>query len=281
MAALITTASAPFDSIRRVDDDGEHWSARDLMPLLGYAKWERFVDAIDRAKSAAVNVGTDAEQAFSRLRETGQNGGAWVDYHLTRYAAYLVAMNGDPRKPEIAAAQTYFAVRTREAEQAATPVLGDPLAELERQTQLTTRAISIARQERARAEAAETRVAELAPDAAAWGALAEAKGDYSVREAGFILNRDPGISTGQNRLFDTLRDLRMVDSRNTPYATHADHVRLRTYTYTDRVTGEDTAGRQVRITVAGLRYLHTKLGGIRPIQFDSPEQLRLVEGGAA
>lgn len=159
--------------------------------------------------------------------------------------------------------------------------LGDPLDEIEAANQRTTQAVAIARAERARAELAETRVAELAPDAAAWDALAKATGDYSVREAAHILNRDPGISTGQNRLFDTLRDLRMVDGRNTPYAAHADHVRLRTYTYPDRVTGEDTAGHQVRVTVAGLRYLHTKLGGIRPIQLGGPEQLRLIEGGAA
>jgi DNA-damage-inducible protein D len=107
---------SPFDAIRRTDERGEYWTARDLMPLLGYRKWERFEDSIERAIVSARVAGTDVDQAFSRLREIGHNGGARVDYRLTRYAAYLVAMNGDVRKQEIADAQMYFTVRTREAE---------------------------------------------------------------------------------------------------------------------------------------------------------------------
>ncbi|HWB34932.1 MAG TPA: phage antirepressor KilAC domain-containing protein [Rugosimonospora sp.] len=112
----MVSEGSPFDTIRRTDESGEWWSARDLQPLLGYGKWERFEDAIQRAAVAARNAGHDPDRAISRLREIGHSGGARIDYRLTRYAAYLVAMNGDPRKPQIAEAQTYFAVRTREAE---------------------------------------------------------------------------------------------------------------------------------------------------------------------
>lgn len=109
----------PFDRIKQLREDGtEFWSARDLMAPLGYEKWERFADAIDRAKQTAANQGVDVDQAFSRHREEGTGGRPREDVHLARYAAYLVAMNGDPRKPEIAAAQSYFAIRTREAETA-------------------------------------------------------------------------------------------------------------------------------------------------------------------
>ncbi|MEV0382315.1 BRO family protein [Nonomuraea sp. NPDC050643] len=109
---------SPFDKIRREGVQGEYWLARDLMKLLGYTKWERFAASIERAYLAAQNSGLDPDQAISRLREIGQSGGARVDYCLSRYGCYLVAMNGDPRKVEIAQAQTYFAVKTREAEAA-------------------------------------------------------------------------------------------------------------------------------------------------------------------
>ena len=109
-------AQSPFDSIKRVGEDGaEYWSARDLMPLLGYDSWRRFEDAIDRARSAAEVQGYSAETLFAgAVKKTG--GRPQQDFELARFAAYLIAMNGDPRKPEIAAAQAYFAIKTREAE---------------------------------------------------------------------------------------------------------------------------------------------------------------------
>ena len=115
--------NSPFDSIRRVTPEGrEYWSARDLMPLLGYEKWERFADAINRAKLSARNAGYDVAEQFpgaGKMVETGSGAQRRIDdYHLSRYACYLIALNGDPRKSEIAAAQTYFVIKTREAEAA-------------------------------------------------------------------------------------------------------------------------------------------------------------------
>lgn len=112
---------SPFDAIRRVTPEGrEYWSARELMPLLGYEKWERFADAISRAQIAAHNSGYVVAEQFpgaGKMIEAGKGAQRRVDdYHLSRYACYLVAMSSDPRKPEVAAALTYFAIKTREAE---------------------------------------------------------------------------------------------------------------------------------------------------------------------
>ncbi|WP_394329654.1 BRO family protein, partial [Mycobacteroides abscessus] len=93
----------------------EYWSARALMPLLGYDSWRRFADAISRAKIAARNSGHEVTRLFANAVKKSEGRNA-EDYHLSRYACYLVALNGDPRKPEIAAAQTYFVIKTREAE---------------------------------------------------------------------------------------------------------------------------------------------------------------------
>ncbi|WP_341513673.1 phage antirepressor KilAC domain-containing protein [Rhodococcus qingshengii] len=115
---LFNPDESPFDSIRQVHPDGsEFWSARDLMPLLGYEKWERFEDAIDRAVDSMRNSGQNPMRNASRRREAIAKT-ARTNWHLSRFACYLVAMNGDPRKSEVAAAQAYFAIRTREAETA-------------------------------------------------------------------------------------------------------------------------------------------------------------------
>ena len=120
---LITNieGASPFDQIRLVDADGnEYWLARQLQPLLGYSRWQRFEETIERAKLACQNSGYDIKNHFTNagnLVERQQGGGSrQADYKLSRYACYLTAMNGDPRKAEIAAAQTYFALKTREAE---------------------------------------------------------------------------------------------------------------------------------------------------------------------
>jgi len=139
MTSIIVSdnSKSPFDAIRQFNEHGaEFWSARELMKLLGYTKWERFAEVIDRAKASCENAGNDWEINASRLWEASGKTDR-ENFVLSRFACYLIAQNGDPRKPEIAAAQTYFAVKTREAE-VIIPAQSDRLRELELMLALAT-----------------------------------------------------------------------------------------------------------------------------------------------
>lgn len=109
-----------FESIKHINEYGmEYWTARELMPVLEYKQWRQFSDAIDRAKKACETSGNRVFDYFADARKIVKTGVATKeieDYHLSRYACYLIAMNGDSRKKAIAMAQSYFAIKTRQQE---------------------------------------------------------------------------------------------------------------------------------------------------------------------
>lgn len=118
---IIKSLTNNFESFANKTDEGiEFWLARDLQQLLGYDKWDNFLGVISKAKIACENTGHKISDHFADAGKTIQMPkGAQkeiIDIMLTRYACYLIAQNGDPRKEEISFAQNYFAVQTRKFE---------------------------------------------------------------------------------------------------------------------------------------------------------------------
>lgn len=110
-----------FESIRKVNDYGqEYWSARDLQEVLEYSQWRRFNETIERAKMVCEKSGNSISDHFAevgKMVELGSGARRNVDdVELSRYACYLIVMNGDPRKKIISLGQSYFAVKTRQQE---------------------------------------------------------------------------------------------------------------------------------------------------------------------
>ena len=121
MSELVKYSEQTFESIKHINAYGEeYWLARELQPVLEYVQWRNFAEAVERAKLACKNSGFSIEDHFADVSKTIEMPkGAHKDipdYMLSRYACYLIVMNGDPRKEVIAIGQTYFAVKTRQQE---------------------------------------------------------------------------------------------------------------------------------------------------------------------
>ncbi|MBS3935771.1 MAG: DNA damage-inducible protein D [Sulfuritalea sp.] len=118
---LPTLGAKSFEAIKQTNEHGaEYWSARDLQTLLGYSQWRRFEQAIERAITSCEKSENPPGYHFAgagKMVDLGSGSQRTVeDYQLSRFACYLIAQNGDPRKPEIAQAQKYFAVQARRQE---------------------------------------------------------------------------------------------------------------------------------------------------------------------
>lgn len=251
MSADITPApsSNPFDAGRVPCPQGgeDRWSARWLMGQMGYPTWQHFEPVIERAKQAAHNQGFNVHTLFTVNREkTG--GRPQTDYMLTRFAAYLVAMNGDPRKSPVAAAQEYFAVRTREAE---TRPTFDP-ASLTR-AEILTMALN-AENERLALEAENK---ALAPKAEAYDSFLDATGKYAVGAVAQMLG------TSQNKLFRELRNRHVFiasgSRRNTPYQQYAHHFEVIAHEF-ERSNGEIGCSYTTYVQPSGIDFIRRKLG---------------------
>ena len=118
---LMRYSDQTFEDIKHIDEDGqEFWYARELQRVLKYAQWRYMKEAVERARLACENSGLNPDDHFAEVRKMVPIGSgaerAVEDYMLSRFACYLVVMNGDPRKEVIALGQAYFAVKTRQQE---------------------------------------------------------------------------------------------------------------------------------------------------------------------
>lgn len=128
---IVRKLHSRFEESAHSEQGVEFWYARELQELLGYTKWENFVKVVEKASIACTNSGQPIENHFRRVTTSVEIGSGVrreiEDVALTRYACYLIAQNGDPRKDEIAFAQTYFAVQTRKQE-----IIEQRIGEIER-----------------------------------------------------------------------------------------------------------------------------------------------------
>lgn len=253
----VTAPASVFDTIRQARADGtEYWSARDLMEIMGYSTWQKFETPLLRAMSTAKNQGHDLETLFNRTVKKATGGRPLADYELTRFAAYLVAMNGNPHMPDVAAAQAYFAIQTRAAETA--PAAPAPMTLAERTAQVMGELDAMVQQQRAQ-------LAVAAPKAAAYDAFISTTGDYSVNETAKVLARAHQINIGQGRLFEKLEEWGWVyrqRGKPTVKQTQIENGRMaeKAQSHEHPTTGARVLDApQVRITAKGLDEIRKRL----------------------
>jgi DNA-damage-inducible protein D len=256
------TEGKSFEQLKQRNEHGaEFWSARDLQPLLGYSQWRRFEDAIQRAKVSCRQSGNKPDYHFAgvgKMIELGKGGQRDVpDYHLSRFACYLIAQNGDPRKLEIAHAQKYFAVQTRRQE------LSDVLAadrerlEIRKQAAEEFKALSGA----ARQAGVQDRMFGIFHDAGY-------KGMYGGLGRDAIKVRK-GIPTKEN-LMDRMETTELAANQFRMTQTRDKLARERVTDQQNAIRTHEEVGKEVRKAIE-------RIGGTKPEDIPAAEHIKQVE----
>jgi DNA-damage-inducible protein D len=233
----------------------ERWSARDLQRLMGYDEWRKFDDTIQRAMSAVTASGLDPLDHFvgaAKVMGTGRWGNTKVkDYRVTRFGAYHVALAADGRKPEVAAAKTYFAVKTREAELAAKPDVTSPEGVL-----------ALAQHYMAAAQELVNTKKELEivkPKAGKWDVLCNSEGLIDMGAAAKAFHDTTG-GLGRTKFMDLLRSEKVhflqVQNPRVPYHEHVQKGRARV----KLVPAGYKTVEQTFLTPKGMDWLADRLG---------------------
>ena len=261
MADIEKYSEATFENIRHTNEYGqEFWYARELQQALEYSQWRRFEETIERAKTACLQSENSIEDHFANVGKMVSIGSGAQreidDIMLSRYACYLIVMNGDPRKQIIAVGQTYFAVKTRQQE------LVDNYNQLtENQKRLAIRD-EIKRHNKSLAEAAQMAGVETSLDYATFQNYGY-MGLYGVLKAQDIKRRK-GLKKSQD-ILDHMGSTELA--ANLFRATQTDEKLRR-----ENVQGKDAANRTHYEVGAKVRQTIAELGGTMPEDLPTPEK---------
>jgi DNA-damage-inducible protein D len=255
-------ARSSFEALKRLNGHGaEYWSARDLQPLLGYSQWRRFEDAINRAMTSCEQSGNKPGHHFAgagKMVALGSGSAREVpDYHLSRFACYLIAQNGDPRKAAIAQAQQYFAIQTRRQELSDEHAADVERLELRRQAAEEFKVLSGA----ARESGVQDRMFGVFHDAGY-------KGLYGGRGRDAIKTRK-GIAAKEN-LMDRMNATELAANQFRMTQTRDKLARENVRTQPGAIRTHETVGREVRDAIR-------RIGGTLPEDIPPAEHIKQVE----
>jgi DNA-damage-inducible protein D len=245
----------------KVTGDGiEYWLAREIMPILGYETWRRFEETLERARAALVGNGVEPSQHFAESGKMLELGNASqrrvIDYFLTRAACYLIAMNGDPTKPEIAAAQAYFAIQTRRME------VQDALSEDEKRLNL-----------RDKVKQSYKRVSQAAQDAGVRNHMQDVFHDARVRGLYGMSLKDLKALRGlepNEQIFDRAGPLEL-SANDFQMNLAADVIRK------EKIRGEQPAINRNKQVAAHVRNTITQVGGTMPERLPLEAPIKEIE----
>lgn len=251
-----------FEDLKQVNQHGiEYWSARSLQPCLGYSQWRRFENAIQKAIESCKQSGNDPDHHFAGAGKQINFGKgatqAVEDYHLSRFACYLIAQNGDPRKPEIAHAQKYFAIQTRRQELTDAAIADLERLELRKQTSQDFKALSGA----ARDAGVQNKMFGIFHDAGYKGLYGGLGSDAIKARKGIdpkeqLMDRmdRTELAANQFRMTQTREKLKREGIRN----------------QRDAIEAHEAVGKEVRAAIA-------KIGGTPPENIPPAEHIKKVE----